>query len=84
MKQIKNDVLVRAIAIVFKRLREKTGLSQEKVMDDLKIDKGLSLHVGRLETAKINPTISTIDALCVYYNISLSNFFKLVEKEIQG
>ena len=82
MTQIRNEQLIHAIALVFKQLREGSGVSQEKVMDDLKIDKELSIHLGRIETAKTNPRISTIDALCNYYGISLSEFFILVENAI--
>jgi transcriptional regulator with XRE-family HTH domain len=82
MSQIRNEKLIKAIALVFKRVRDGLEISQDQVMNDLKIDKELSIHLGRIETAKSNPTISTIEALCSYYKISLSNFFKMVEKEL--
>ncbi|MBX7205800.1 MAG: helix-turn-helix domain-containing protein [Bacteroidia bacterium] len=70
MGQIRNDALLKAIGIAFKVLREEKVLTQEEVYNDT------GVHIGRIETAQSNPTISTIHSLCMYYGISLENFFE--------
>ncbi|WP_331967859.1 helix-turn-helix transcriptional regulator [Chitinophaga sp.] len=73
-KQIKNSKLLKGIAAVLKELRDVKNVSQEEVYNDTNI------HVGRIETAKANPTVSTLAALCKYFGISLSDFYKRVEE----
>jgi transcriptional regulator with XRE-family HTH domain len=74
MGQLKNTRLLKNIAIVLKQLRDNVDLTQDEVYDETKI------HVGRIETAKANLTVSTLAALCEYYKISLSEFYKRVEE----
>jgi transcriptional regulator with XRE-family HTH domain len=74
MGQLRNNNLLKNIAVVLKQLRDNTGLTQDEVYDETKI------HVGRIETAKANLTVSTLAALCSYYEISLSEFYKKVEE----
>jgi Helix-turn-helix. len=73
MAQIRDDKLLRKIALVIKELREEKGVSQEEVYNDINI------HIGRIETAKANLSVSTLAALCKYLNISLSEFHRKVE-----
>ena len=75
MAQIRNKKLIRKISTVIKALRAESGKTQVDVSDDLKI------HIGRLETSNANPTVSTIAAICHYFDISLSDFYKRVEAE---
>lgn len=74
MSQLRDTKLLSNIAIVLKRLREAEDLTQADVFGDTRI------HVGRIETAKTNLSVSTLSALCRYFKISLSNFYKEVEK----
>jgi len=73
MGQIRDKRLLQKIALVVKKLREDRNLTQEEVYNDLNI------HVGRIETARANPTISTISALCKYFKIKISEFLQMVE-----
>jgi DNA-binding XRE family transcriptional regulator len=73
MGQIRNKKLLRKIAVVVKQLRAERDLSQSDVFDET------SIHVGRIETAQSNPTVSTMAALCDYFNIPQSEFYKKVE-----
>ncbi len=50
--------------------REKRGATQEEVY----LETGI--HVGRIEAGKSNLTVSTLHALCMYYDVTLSEFFK--------
>ena len=73
MGQIRNDKLLNDIAIQVKRIRESKGLTQEEVYNDT------GIHVGRIETAKSNVTVSTLDALCKYYDLQLHQLLKSIE-----
>ena len=74
MGQIKNKKLLKDIAILLKELREERNLTQEDFYNDTNI------HIGRIETGRNNISISTLEAICKYYNLSLSKFFTLLEK----
>ncbi len=73
MAQVRDDKLIRKIAISLKQLREEKGVSQEEVYNEINV------HIGRIESGKANPTVSTISVLCKYYKIRLSDFYKIVE-----
>jgi transcriptional regulator with XRE-family HTH domain len=74
MGQIRDSKLLRKIALTIKELREEKGVSQEEVYNDINI------HIGRIETARANVTISTLAELCRYFRIRLSEFLKRVEE----
>lgn len=69
MKQMRNQELLIRIAVRIKQLRESKGVSQEIMYMDTQI------HVARIETAKVNISVSTLDAICRYFDITLSEFF---------
>jgi transcriptional regulator with XRE-family HTH domain len=73
MADIKDPQLLKKIAAVLKSLREEKGITQETVYFETNI------HVGRLEIAMSNMSVSTLATLCKYFKIKLSDFFKLVE-----
>jgi transcriptional regulator with XRE-family HTH domain len=68
--QIRNQILLERIGSRLKTLREKANLTQEEVFNDT------GIHIGRIETATSNVTVSTLDAICKYYNIELGQFFR--------
>ncbi len=74
MQQIRNTILLKKIALCIKQLREQKNATQEDVYIDTNI------HIGRIETARCNISVSTLAALCKYFKISMSDFFILVEK----
>ena len=74
MKQIRDTKLLHKIALVIKQLRETKDVSQEEVYNEINI------HVGRIETAKGNVSVSTLSALCKYFKIKMSEFHKMVEE----
>ena len=75
MKQIRNQELLLQIALRIKQLREKRGVSQEIMYMDTQI------HVARIETAKINVSVSTLHAICAYFGISFAEFFEPMTKK---
>ncbi|HEV8286418.1 MAG TPA: helix-turn-helix transcriptional regulator [Chitinophagaceae bacterium] len=73
MAQIRDSKLLQKMAIIIKELREEKGVTQEEVYNEINI------HIGRIETAKANLSIATLSALCKYFKIRISEFFKRVE-----
>ena len=73
MPQLRDKKLLQKIAVVVKELRTEGELSQEDVYNDTNI------HIGRIETAKANVSVSTLSALCKYFKIKLSEFHSKVE-----
>ena len=57
------------IARRIKQLREEKNISQEMFYIDTDI------HIARIETGKMNITVSTLQAICEYFEISLHDFF---------
>jgi transcriptional regulator with XRE-family HTH domain len=70
MAQLRNQALLNKIANRIKTLRENAGVTQEGFFNDT------GIHLGRVETAKTNLTISTLDAICKYFKLSIEQFFK--------
>ncbi len=70
MSQIRNEALLEKIGKKVKLLRENAQLTQEEFYNDT------GIHIGRIETATSNITVSTLDAICKYFDIALDQFFK--------
>jgi len=68
-KQRCNKDLLLKIAQRIKQLREEKDISQEVCYNDTDI------HIARIETGKFNITVSTLQDICVYFGISLTDFF---------
>lgn len=69
-KQRCNQELLNQIAKRVKLLREKYEVSQEAFYIDTDI------HIARIEQGKVNITVSTLQAVCDYFGITLEDFFK--------
>ena len=69
-KQRKNTILVSKIANRVKQLRIEKGISQDSFFIDTEI------HIARIESGSSNVTVSTLAAICDYFGITLSDFFK--------
>lgn len=80
MKQYKNERLLKAISLASKEYRAKKEVNQQEVNDDIKETKKVAFHIGRVETAKNNVSISTLHLLCEYFEISISEFMTRVEE----
>jgi DNA-binding XRE family transcriptional regulator len=72
-QQIKDPVLLRKIAMQLKQLRRERDITQDIFFYDTNI------HIARIETGKVNPSVSTLKAICNYFEISLVDFFDQVE-----
>lgn len=70
----RDTTLLEAIANRLKVLRVAKGVSQETVYEDT------GIHIGKIETARYNITVSTLSKLCNYYGITLKEFFDKLGK----
>lgn len=69
MAQFRDDKLLNQIALRLKALREEHNLSQEELYNDTEV------HVARIETSRVNISVSTLSKLCEYFGITLEQFF---------
>ncbi|MDR0431630.1 MAG: helix-turn-helix domain-containing protein [Tannerellaceae bacterium] len=75
MKRQRFDAdLISGIAKRIKQLRDEKGVSQDTFYIDTDI------HIARIETGKINLTVSTLKDICDYFGISLVDFFIGMDK----
>ncbi|MCP9752793.1 helix-turn-helix domain-containing protein [Ferruginibacter sp. HRS2-29] len=75
MTKFINTKLLHKIGVTIKEVRIKKGLTQEDVYTDT------GIHIARMETAARNLSISSLSVVTDYFEIKLSDFFKLVEKQ---
>jgi transcriptional regulator with XRE-family HTH domain len=73
-QQLKNQEIINQIVSLLKLLREENGLTQEDVYNDT------GIHIARIETRRVNISISTLAALSNYFNLTLEDFFKRLNK----
>ena len=73
MSQIRDPQLLKEVADRIKYLR-----AQNRVTQDMLFNK-TNIHIGRVESGKINISISTLQTICNYFNITLSEFFQGIE-----
>jgi light-regulated signal transduction histidine kinase (bacteriophytochrome)/DNA-binding XRE family transcriptional regulator len=69
----KNTTLLKAIAHRIKQLRKNRGITQVGFFLDTNI------HIGRIETGKVNISICTLQEICVHLKVSLTEFFSGIE-----
>ena len=74
-KQYQDKDLLYLVILVLKDIRKNKGVTLENFYFDT------GIHLARIEQGKTNITISTLSKICQYYEISLIDFFKLVEKK---
>lgn len=74
MAQYRDEILMKKIAASLKAIREEKGVSQEHVYNETDI------HIARIEMGRANITVSTLSKLCSYFKISLTQFFKNLER----
>lgn len=70
MAQKRNIKLLKKIALRIKELRERNGVTQENFYNDT------GINIGRIERAICDLSMTTLERICVYFNISIKEFFK--------
>jgi transcriptional regulator with XRE-family HTH domain len=66
---MKDAKLLTYIAKKVKKLREDRNMSQADVFNDT------GIHIGRIEVGDRDISISTVRAVCNYFDLSISDFF---------
>ena len=73
MAQSTNPKLNAAIANKIKRLRKDRNVTLEVFYFDT------GIHLARIEQAKTNITVATLDKICNYFDLDLAVFFSDLE-----
>lgn len=71
--QLKDQALLSAMVEGLKQVRKEQTLTQEDVYNDT------GIHISRIETGRVNVSLSTLKALLDYYKITLSTFFTRIQ-----
>ena len=74
-KQLQNTELSQRIVFCIKEIRRTKNITLETFYFDT------GIHLARIEQGKQNITVATLSKICDYFEINLSAFFLLVEKE---
>jgi transcriptional regulator with XRE-family HTH domain len=69
-KKRRNDKLLKQVAGRIKELRAERDLTQEVFYNDT------GINIGRIERAKRDIGITTIELICNYFDITIQEFFK--------
>lgn len=72
-KKSVNEKLLWEIAERIKTLRQAKGITQEVFYHDT------GIHIGRIERAQRNISVTTLAQICAYLEVELEDFFKEVE-----
>ena len=73
-KQYQNEIIITKVVRCIKDLRQQKSITLEVFYFDT------GIHLARIEQGKQNITISTLSKICEYFEISLSDFFLLMEE----
>ena len=68
--QKRNIKLLKRVALRVKELRESKAITQEDFYNDT------GINIGRIERAVNDLSLSTLERICSYFNITLKDFFK--------
>jgi transcriptional regulator with XRE-family HTH domain len=69
---VKNELYLKAFGKHLKKLRELQSISQENLATDAGIGEN---QIGLIEQGKINPTISTVNAIAIALNLPPKQLF---------
>lgn len=72
-KKRRNDKLLKKVAERIKELRAERDITQEVFYNDT------GINIGRIERAKRDIGITTIENICNYFDISIQDFFKNIK-----
>ena len=70
MGQLRDEIVIQKIVDKIKKLRAQHGVTLEQFYNDTNI------HLSRIESEKVNMSVSTLSAICKYFKISISEFLK--------
>jgi transcriptional regulator with XRE-family HTH domain len=70
MSQLRDEILIQKIVDKIKKLRAQHEITLEQFYNDTNI------NLSRIESSKANMSVSTLNAICKYFKVSLSEFLK--------
>jgi transcriptional regulator with XRE-family HTH domain len=70
--QLKDQALLRSTEDGLKVLRRQRNLTQEDFYNDT------GIHISRVETGRVNITLSTLKTILDYYQVPFSVFFQQI------
>jgi transcriptional regulator with XRE-family HTH domain len=73
MGKSRNTVFIAKVASRIKDLREKHGITQEVFFYDT------GINIGRIERGERDISLSTLMAVCDYFDITIQEFFSKVK-----
>ena len=73
-KHYQNESILNDIVCCIKKIRKSKNITLEIFHFDT------GIHLARIEQGKTNITISTLSKICDYFEISLSEFFLIIEE----
>ncbi|MDQ3111773.1 MAG: helix-turn-helix transcriptional regulator [Bacteroidota bacterium] len=65
-----DNQFLKRVALRIKQLRQEKGITEEDFLNDT------GIHIARIETAQRDFSMTTLQAICKYFGISVSEFFK--------
>jgi transcriptional regulator with XRE-family HTH domain len=74
MPQYRDKKLLDKIAMKVRQLRTEKGITLEAFNEDTNI------NLSRIEYGKANITISTLKVICRYFDLSMEEFFKMIDE----
>lgn len=69
-KKSRNTAFLKRVGLRIKHLRTERDITQEDFFNDT------GIHIGRIETAQRDFSMSTLHSICKYFEISPADFFK--------
>lgn len=73
MGKAKNEKLLKKIALRVKDLRAQQGITQEVFYNDT------GINIGRIERAKRDFSMTTLNTICKYFKITMAEFFEGID-----
>ena len=70
MAKTRNIAFIKIVALRIKQIREKNGITQEVVFYDT------GINIGRIERGERDISLTSLKAICEYFDISVQDFFK--------
>ena len=76
-KRRRNTELLEKIATKVRKLREERNISQDNMEEDT------GINISRIEAARVDISVSTLQALCDYFEISVVDFYSGIREPQQ-
>jgi transcriptional regulator with XRE-family HTH domain len=74
MARNREKTFVRAVVSRIRKLREQKGVTLQEFYNDT------GIHLARIESEERDLPVSTLKRICDYFDISVGEFFKAIEK----